>query len=141
MRRNKRTLIAAVGVGALVLAGAAAFTNSIGFSNTNLTVGYGSENVSGATVTYMGYGLSTDGTTINSVTFVTLTDTHNSVGSVGFTTSGGNTATTQCATGVYNASSPGSDPLGNVIPAGTEYVCSGLTQSLAGITATDIVVQ
>jgi len=142
MRRNKRTLIAAVGVGALVLAGAAAFTNSIGFSNTNLTVGYGSENVSGATVTYMGYGLSSDGTTINSVTFVALTDTHNSVGSVGFTTAGPvNTATSQCAAGVYNASSPGSDPLGNVIPAGTEYVCTGLTQPLAGIIATDIVVQ
>jgi len=141
MRRNKRTLIAAVGVGALVLAGAAAFTNSIGFSNTNLTVGYGAENVSGATVTYMDYGLSTDGTTINSVTFVTLTDTHNSIGSVGFTVAGTPGATTQCAAGVYNASSPGNDPLGNVIPAGTEYVCSGLTQSLAAITATDIVVQ
>jgi len=129
VRRTRRTLAAAVGVGALVLAGAAAFTNSLGYSNSNTTVAYGSENVTGATVTSIQYGLSSDGTTVNSVTFVATGDTHGSGASVGFTTSGGNGAMSACGSGSYNS---GSDS--------TTYVCSGLTQAVSGITATDIVV-
>jgi hypothetical protein len=132
MRRNKRALGAAIGVGALVFAGAAAFTNSISFTNTNTTVAYGSESVSGATVTSISYGLSTDGTTIDSVTFIASGDTSGSVADVGFTTGGGNQPTSACGAGTY------------VLSTGTTYVCdaggSGLNQSVAGITATDIVV-
>lgn len=130
VRRNRRTLAAAVGVGALVLAGAAAFTNSLGYSNANTTVAYGSENVSGATVTSIQYGLSSDGTTVNSVTFIATGDTHGSSAQVGFTTSGGAGAMSACATGTYAAGPP----------AQTTYVCSGLSQAVNGITATDIVV-
>ena len=134
MRRNKRVLVSALGVGALVFAGAAAFTNSVSFSNTNTTVAYGSENVSGATVTSISYGLSTDGTTIDSVTFVATGDTHGSQAAVGFTTIGTpnvNQPTTPCDAGTFASGS-------------TTYVCddtgSGLNQSVSGIAATDIVV-
>ena len=52
MRRNKRTIIAAIGVGALVLCGAAAFTNTITDSTpTNAPAAYGAIHASGATVT------------------------------------------------------------------------------------------
>ncbi|HUY22378.1 MAG TPA: hypothetical protein VMV22_08550 [Acidimicrobiales bacterium] len=129
MRRNRKTLIAAVGVGALVLAGAAAFTNSLAFSNSNTTVAYGSENVTGATVTSISYGLSTDGTTVNSVTFVATGDTSGSEGDVGFTTGSGNQPTSVCGAGTYDSGA-------NT----TTYICSGLTQAVSGITATDIVV-
>jgi hypothetical protein len=132
MRRNKRVLGAAIGVGALVFAGAAAFTNTISFTNTNTTLGYGSENVSGATVTTITYGLSTDGTTIDSVTFVASGNTSGSTADVGFTTGSGNQATTPC--------DPGTFASGN-----TTYLCddndAGLSQSTAGVLATDIVVQ
>ncbi|HVC71602.1 MAG TPA: hypothetical protein VNC61_15210 [Acidimicrobiales bacterium] len=133
MRRNKRVLGVAIGVGALVFAGAAAFTNTVSFSNTNTTVGYGSENVSGATLTSISYGLSTDGTTIDSVTFVASGDTSGSAADVGFTIAGPtNLATTPCGTGVFASGA-------------TTYVCndngSGLNQSTSTITATDIVVQ
>ena len=70
--------MAAVGVGALVLTGAAAFTNSLAFSNTNTTVAYGQEVVSGATVTNISYGLNSTGDTVNSVTFQTSVDTSGS---------------------------------------------------------------
>lgn len=130
MRRNRRTLAVAVGVGALVFTGAAAFTNSIGFSNANTTVAYGSENVSGATVTSINYGLSADGTTVDTVTFIASGDTSGSAADVGFTTAGGTQPTSTCATGTYT------------LGTGTTYVCdvSGANQSVSGITATDIVV-
>ena len=129
MRPKKRMLVVAVGAGALALAGSAAFTNALSFSNTNTTVAYGQENVSGATVTTITYGLSSDGTTINSVTFVASGDTSGSVADVGFTTSGGNQPTSACAAGTYDG-----------VANATTYVCSGLTQSVSAITATDIVV-
>ena len=79
MRRNKRTLVAAVAVGALVLAGSAAFTNSHVDSAERRTrpVAYGSQNVSSATVTAISYTL--DGNNPTTVhgrcTFTTTGDT------------------------------------------------------------------
>ena len=78
MRRNKkRTLVAAIGVGALVLAGAAAFTNSITDSTaTNAPAAYGSLHASGATVTSISYTLSgANPAVVTAVTFVTTGDT------------------------------------------------------------------
>jgi hypothetical protein len=116
----------------LVFAGASAFTNSLSFTNSNTTVAYGSENVTGATVSSISYGLSTDGSTINSVTFITTTDTHGSQAAVGFSVGGVAGATTACDAGTY------------VSGTGTTYVCdnggSGIGQSVAAITATNIVV-
>ena len=131
-RMRHRVLIAAAAAGALGLTavGATAFTNSNTFTNTNTTVGYGSENVSGAVVTGLQYTLSADGTTIDAVTITTQGDTHDSAAVVGFTVGGVAGATSACAAGVFTSGTPGS----------TSYSCTGLSQSLAGITATDIAV-
>lgn len=133
MRRNKRVLVSALGVGALVFAGASAFTNSLPFTNSNTTVAYGSENVSGATVSSISYGLSSDGSTIESVTFTTTTDTHGSQAAVGFSVAGVAQATTACNTGTFSSGT-----------GDTTYVCDdgggGIGQSVAAITATNIVV-
>jgi len=75
VRRNKKTLMVAAGVAVLVFAGAAAFTASVSFSNTNTVVGYGAQTITGATVTSVTYTLSTDHTTVNNVAFVTAEDT------------------------------------------------------------------
>jgi hypothetical protein len=129
---RSRAIIAAVSAGALGLtaAGASAFTNSNTFSNSNTTVGYGTENVSGADVISLAYGLSADGSTINSVTIETSGDTSGSAAVVGFTVSGVAGATSSCGAGTYTTGSPGY----------TTYVCSGLSQELDLISATDIAV-
>ena len=129
MRANRK-LLGALAVGGLVIAAGSAFTASNTFNNTNTTVGYGAQNVTGATVTAMTYGLSADGTTVTSVTLVTQGDTSGSSAAVGFTVSGTPGATSACGAGVYTTGTPGF----------TTYTCSGLTQSVAGIDATDVVV-
>ena len=131
MRRNRKVLIGAAAVGVLALVGTAASTNSIIFSNSNTIVAYGSENITGATVTSISYTLSTDGTTVNSVTFVAQGDTHGSSASVGFTTAGPvNTAMYPCGAGTYDGTTA------------TTYICdvSALNQLVGTITGTDIVV-
>jgi hypothetical protein len=125
---------AAVGPLGLAAAGATAFTNTTTFTNPNTTVGYGSESVSGAVVSSIQYGLSADGSTIDSVTFVADGDTSGSAASIGFTTiSSQGTAqpTTPCDTGTFSSGS-------------TTYVCNdngaGLDQPVADIEATNIAV-
>lgn len=66
-RFKRRSVLALVVIGALV-AGGAAYTNSI-TAPTNNTAGYVGAQVSGATLTDATYGLSADGSQINSVTF------------------------------------------------------------------------
>ena len=127
MRANRR-LFGALAVGGLVLAAGSAFTASNTFNNTNTTVGYGAQNVTGATVHSMTYGLSADGTTINSVTVVTVGDTSGSSAAVGFTVGGTPGATSACGAGSYDGTTY------------TTYVCSGLTQGVAAVQATDLVV-
>ncbi|HXX90419.1 MAG TPA: hypothetical protein VEI83_09380 [Acidimicrobiales bacterium] len=131
--------MAAVGAGALVLAGAAAFTNGLSFSNTNTTVAYGQENVQGATVTSINYTLDATRVYVDTVTFAASGDTSGSTAEVGFSTGsqGAGNTTTNWATCGAGAFSSGS----------TTYVCdvsnllgSGQAQAVAGITATDIVV-
>jgi len=133
VRRNRRTFAAAVGVGALVLAGAAAFTNSLGFSNTNTAVAYGSQQVSGPfTVTSIQYGLNTDGSQVTSVTFVANGNTNGSVGQVGFhtgTDGSGFSGLSSCGTGTY-------DSTGNT----STFTCTGLSQDVSAIYSTDIVI-
>jgi hypothetical protein len=130
MRRNKRMTFLAIGIGALLLAGGAAFTNSVVFTNTNTTLAYGQEVVSGATVAVLTYGLSPDGSTVNSVTVATVGDTSGSTASVGFTDGGGNEPVTTCTLVDYNITNPGD----------TTYTCPGLSEPVAGILDTDIVV-
>jgi hypothetical protein len=136
-RMKHRVLAATIVAGAIGLtaAGATAFTNSTTFSNSNTTVGYGSETVSGAVVTSISYGLSADGSTINSVTFIAQGNTSGSSAKVGFSTistSGTAQPTTDCGTGVYNGSTE------------TTYICNndsaGIDQAVADVEATNIVV-
>jgi hypothetical protein len=137
-KMRNRLLVATVTAGALGLTalGATAFTNSTTFSNSNTHVGYGSETVSGAVVTSIQYGLSADGQTINSVTFVATGDTHGSAGAVGFSTISSTDTpqpTTPCNAGTYSAGT------GN-----TTYVCDddgpGIGQAVDDVEATNIVV-
>jgi hypothetical protein len=117
--------IIAVGVGA-------AFTAANTFaSGAGTALGYGTENVTGATVTSMHYGLSADGSTVNSVTFIATGNLTAGVpqehGFVGFTVGGTAGATTDCGTGTLAG--------GN-----TTFVCTGLSQAVATVQATDIAV-
>ena len=132
MRRNNRILVAAVAAGALVLAGSAAFTNTIVDSRPANTVAgaYGALNVSNATVTAISYTL--DGNNPPSVTVVHFTDTGDTSGTtaqIGFNGSG--TMNVTGCTGTYSAGSPGS----------TSYDCTlGTPVLVSTITSTDIVV-
>ena len=130
--KNKKGLLAASGVAALALTGAGAFTNSITSTNTNTTVGYLSENVSGANVTSIHYTLSSDGSTINDVTFVTDTDTTGSQAAVGFTIDSvaGPTSNSTCASTADDPSSPD-----------TTWACTlAAGVSVAAVTAVNIVI-
>ncbi|MGH9019283.1 MAG: hypothetical protein ACRDY1_16150 [Acidimicrobiales bacterium] len=132
VRKNKRTLIAAIGVGALVLAGSAAFTNSLTDSTpTNAPVAYGSVHASGATVTSVTYTLDgNDPSNVVDVTFVTSGDTSGSTAQVGFNSTGAMDSV-DCS-GTYTTGSPGF----------TTYTSCPLTTPVlvSTITTTDIVV-
>ncbi|HXQ76268.1 MAG TPA: hypothetical protein VN791_07205 [Acidimicrobiales bacterium] len=157
MRRNKRTLIAAIGVGALVLAGSAAFTQSLLFSsqaNVN-RIGYGTVNTTGATVDNINYTYedSATGSQIDTVTFTTVQDTTTRYdASVGFTLDDAGatlTATTYC-TAAADTSSP-ADGGATTWTCNNSGATGGIAQQIAdytpvggslvlGIQATDIVV-
>ncbi len=132
MRRNKRTLIAAIGVGALVLAGSAAFTNTITDGTpTNAPAAYGTIHASGATVTSVTYTLDgNDPSHVTAVTFVTSGDTHGSTAQIGFNGTG--TMDSVDSAGSFTAGSPGF----------TTYSACPLTTPVlvSTITTTDIVV-
>lgn len=112
---------------AAVAAGGSAFTAS----NTvpNKTVGYGTNTVSGATVSSIGYNTNAAGSNIDSVSLVLAGDTTGSAVSIGF--NGG--ATTSCGTGTYNAGT-----------SKTSYTCdnggSAFVQSTSGLTSTSVLV-
>jgi hypothetical protein len=130
VRRNKRALIAAIGVGALVLAGSAAFTNSItNSSQTNAPAAYGSVVASGATVTSIDYTLSgANPPYVTAVTFVTTGDTSGSTAQVGFNASG--TMNVVGCSGSYDSGT-----------TSTTYDCTLTTHELVSvITETDIAV-
>jgi hypothetical protein len=129
VRRNKRTLIAAIGVGALVLAGSAAFTNSITDATpTNAPAAYGTIHASGASVTSITYTLDgNDPSSATAITFVALGDTSGSTAQVGFNSTG--TMDVTGCTGTYNGTTH------------TTYDCTLTTPELvSAITTTDIVV-
>jgi hypothetical protein len=131
VRRNKRTLVAAIGVGALVLAGSAAFTNSITDGTpTNAPAAYGTVHASGATVTSIDYTLDgNDPSSATAITFVTQGDTSGSTAQVGFNGTG--TMDVTGCTGSYTTGTPGH----------TTYDCTLNSPELVSlITTTDIVV-
>src|SRR5438309_1449586 len=78
MKRNKKRLIAAVAVIALLAAGGAAFTTQItGLDGTSNKIGFGKETINGAAATDVHYNLSSDGQYVDTVT-VTLTGDYSS---------------------------------------------------------------
>lgn len=150
MRRNKKTLMVAAAAAVLVFAGAAAFTASVSFSNTNTVVGYGAETITGATVTSINYVLSgeedspPDGTQtlVDTVNFVTAEDTSGAqqTASVSFTTnasgaSGSGNAETDWAPCTVSAP--------YVSGTGTGWTCdvTSLSQSTADLVGVQITVQ
>ncbi len=95
-------------------------------------LGYGTQNVSGANVTSMHYTLSTNGTRVDTVTFVAAGDLTQGVPQehafVGFTVAGTPGPVVDCGTGVFTTA--------------TTFTCdvTSLAQSVATIQATDIAV-
>jgi hypothetical protein len=129
VRRNNRTLIAAIGVGALVLAGSAAFTNQLTDNTpTNAPAAYGTVHASGASVTSITYTLDgNDPSSATAITFVTQGDTSGSTAQVGFNGTG--TMDVTGCSGTYNGSTH------------TTYACTlGTPELVSAITTTDIVV-
>lgn len=134
MRRNKRTLLLALGVGALVMAGGGAFTASLTTSGGdvgatgNNVVAYGGLDVQGtANVTSLSYTddyANTGGTAVTGISFTTDADTHSEVAEVAFNSDG--TDATACTT------TSGGAP--------TTWTCSITTGSAAdgGILVSDI---
>ena len=140
--RRKKNLLFILLLVAIVIGVGTAFTAANTFdANAGATLGYGTQNVSGAHVTSMDYTLSTDGTTVDTVTFVADGDltsgSPQEVATVGFTYDPGTGSTVgdnaTCAPGVYD----------NV--SATTFTCdvSGLTAAeitVANISATNIAV-
>jgi len=124
---HKATFIAGVALAAALAAGGSAFTAS----NTvpNKTLGYGSNTVSGATVSSLAYNLNAAGDNVNSVTLVLTGDTTASAVSLGFN---GGTAVS-CGSGTFDA-----------VASKTTYTCNNgganYTQSTSTLTSTNVVV-
>jgi hypothetical protein len=131
MRRSTQ-LVGALAFAGVVAAGGTAFTNSNTFASgaTAPLTGYGSTDVSGATVNSMLYNLNAAGDNVDSVTLVLSGDTSTSAVSIGF--NGG--ASTSCGTGTFAAGTPGA----------TTYTCddagSSFAQPTAGLVKTAVVV-
>jgi len=134
VRRNKRTVIAAIAVGALVLAGSAAFTDTLTTSHvaTNQNgnfAGYGTLNVTNGSLEDISYTLSiANPPVVTGATLEMLGDTHFQTAYIGFNEvtpgSFGKTDTVACT-------QPGGNGFGVVVTGDTEYNCdlTGLTPS------------
>jgi len=138
VRRNRRTLIAAIAVGALVLAGSAAFTDTLTTSDvaTNQNgnyAGYGTVNVTNGSLEDISYTMddSTNPPVVSSVELQMLGDTHLQSAYIGFNESShvsfGPTDTVECTQPDVAGAGDGYDSTtGN-----TEYNCdlSAMTPS------------
>lgn len=132
MRRNKKVIIAAIGVGALVFASSAAFTAGLSTAGVTNNAGYGTVTATGGTLHTLSYTLNTDNPPlVTGVTVVMVGDTTSSNAYVGFNgpSGSGGTATVEC-TGA------------TLVDAGadTSYTCdvSSLSQTADLITQTDV---
>lgn len=122
MHRISRRMVAVLIVVGAIAAGGAAFT----FANTvpPSTAGYGTSTISGATATDIVYGLSADGTQINSATITFTGDlTHDTV-KAGFETN----SLTTCSAPVYDGTTSSTS------------TCSGYTESTASSTTFNVAV-
>lgn len=128
MRRNRKTLLVAIGAGSLLLIGGGAFTASLTNSGSvgstgNDVLGYGTVDVTGANLTDLNYTFDDTGANITAVNFTTDADTHLETAVIGFN---GTSVGSSC-TATYTTS--------------TAWVCT-LTDSEAvtDVTSTDITV-
>ena len=96
-----------------IAAGGAAFTASNTVPAT--TAGYGTSSIAGATATDIAYGLSSDGTQINTATITFTGDLSNDTVKAGFETN----SLTTCSTPVYDGTTS------------STTTCSGYTESTA----------
>jgi hypothetical protein len=121
MHRISRRMVAALVVIGAIAAGGAAFTaaNVVPLS----TAGYGSSTVSGATATDIVYGLSADGTQINTATITFTGDLSHDTVQAGFETD----SLTTCSAPVFASGSSTS-------------TCSGYTESTSGSTTFNVAV-
>ena len=114
MQRRTKRIIGAIVVIAAIAAGGAAFTASNTVPDT--VAGYGTSNISGATVTAMHYTLNADGTQITDASLTFQGDQTGNVVKAGF----GSNGLTDCTVGSF-------DSTAHTTPA----TCSGYTQSTA----------
>lgn len=105
-----------------IAAGGAAFTASNTVPNT--TAGYGTSTITGATATDIVYGLSSDGTQINTATITFTGDLSNDTVKAGFET---NNLTT-CSAPVYDGTTSSTS------------TCSGYTESTASSSTFNVAV-
>lgn len=123
MHRISRRMVAVLVVIGAIAAGGAAFT----FANTvpPSTAGYGTSTISGATATDIVYGLSADGTQINTATITFTGDLSTDTVKAGFETS----SLTTCSAPVYDGGTTSSTS-----------TCSGFTESTAASTTFNVAV-
>jgi len=124
MRKHKkstRVLMGALAVSAL-FAGSA-FTDANDMTAADGLVGYGTVEVSGATVASLVYNLDATGTNVESVDLALLGDTSGSTAAIGFNDGD----TTDCGVGLYDTTT------------NTDYVCT-VSTGTAGLTSTEVVV-
>ena len=114
MKRRTKRIIGAIVVIAAIAAGGAAFTASNTVPDT--VAGYGTSNITGATVTALHYTLNADGTEITDASLTFHGDQTGNVVKAGF----GTDALTTCTVGSYDS---GTDT--------TPASCTGYTQSTA----------
>jgi hypothetical protein len=112
MQRKTKRIIVAIAVIGAIFAGGAAFTASNTVPNT--VAGYGTSNITGATVTAMHYTLNGAGTQITDASLTFSGDQTGNVVKAGF----GTDNLTTCTVGAFTAGT-------------TSATCSGYTQNTA----------
>jgi hypothetical protein len=135
LRKRRSNLFFLLVLVIIAVAVGSAFTaaNTIN-AHVGTALGYGTQNVTGATVTSMHYTLHTNGVTVDTVTFVATGDLTQGLpqehGFVGFTVAGTPRTQVDCGTGVYDGTTS------------TTFTCdvTSLAQNVATIQATDIAV-
>lgn len=123
MNRTTKLVLAA---GAAVAVASAQGALTAGNTIASSTAGYGTSTISGATATSVTYGLSADGTQINSATVVLSGDMTGRTVKAGF----GTDALTACTLAAYVTGTPGS----------TTATCSGYSAVTASSTAFNVAV-
>ena len=114
MQRKTKRIIGVFVIIAAIAAGGAAFTASNTVPDT--VAGYGTSNITGATVTALHYTLNADGTEINDASLTLQGDQTNNVVKAGF----GTDALTTCTFGSYDS-----------VAHTSSETCSGYTQPTA----------